>query len=164
MFEHALTMRNLSVRKKITYQTLVSAGLIALAVILPQLVHLSLGQPGGVKWLPMYLPVLIGGCLLGAKTALHDDGACSLRTRFRSVHKEDRRKRSLGISGCDPCAALRQSGISRSGRRHTAHDAVHACNDMGTDQNRLCRSCRTGGARAAHHHRTADAAAEGQSR
>ena len=70
MFEHALTMRNLSVRKKITYQTLVSAGLIALAVILPQLVHLALGQPGGVKWLPMYLPVLIGGCLLGAKWGL----------------------------------------------------------------------------------------------
>lgn len=70
MFEHALTMRNLSVRKKITYQTLVFAGLIALAVILPQLVHPALGQPGGVKWLPMYLPVLIGGCLLGAKWGL----------------------------------------------------------------------------------------------
>lgn len=70
MFESALTMRNLSVRTKTTYKTLVSAGLIALAVILPQLVHLALGQPGGVKWLPMYLPVLIGGCLLGAKWGL----------------------------------------------------------------------------------------------
>lgn len=70
MFENALTMRNLSVRKKITCKTLVSTGLIALAVILPQLVHLALGQPGGVKWLPMYLPVLIGGCLLGAKWGL----------------------------------------------------------------------------------------------
>lgn len=70
MFENALTMRNLSVRTKITCKTLVSAGLIALAVILPQLVHLALGQPGGVKWLPMYLPVLIGGCLLGAKSGL----------------------------------------------------------------------------------------------
>ena len=70
MFENALTMRNLSVRAKITFKTLVSAGLIALAVILPQLVHLALGQPGGVKWLPMYLPVLIGGCLLGAKWGL----------------------------------------------------------------------------------------------
>lgn len=70
MFENALTMRNLSVRTKITCKTLVSAGLIALAVILPQLVHLALGQPGGVKWLPMYLPVLIGGCLLGAKWGL----------------------------------------------------------------------------------------------
>lgn len=47
-----------------------SAGFVALAVILPQLVHLALGAPGGVKWLPMYLPVLIGGCLLGAKWGL----------------------------------------------------------------------------------------------
>lgn len=70
MLESALTMRNLSVRTKNTYKTLVSAGLIALAVILPQLVHLALGQPGGVTWLPMYLPVLIGGCLLGAKWGL----------------------------------------------------------------------------------------------
>ena len=70
MFENALTMRNVSYGAKITYKTLVSAGLVALAVILPQLVHLALGQPGGVKWLPMYLPVLIGGCLLGAKWGL----------------------------------------------------------------------------------------------
>ena len=67
MFENALTMRNVSVGTKITYKTLVSAGLIALAVLLPQLVHMALGAPGGVKWLPMYLPVLIGGCLIGAK-------------------------------------------------------------------------------------------------
>lgn len=70
MFENALTIRNVSYGTKITYKTLVSAGLIALAVILPQLVHLALGQPGGVQWLPMYLPVLIGGCLLGAKWGL----------------------------------------------------------------------------------------------
>ncbi|MCR5436696.1 MAG: hypothetical protein K6E97_06500 [Treponema sp.] len=70
MFEYALTMKNVSYGKKITYKSLVSAGLIILAVVLPQLVHLALGQPGGVKWLPMYLPVLIGGCLLGAKWGL----------------------------------------------------------------------------------------------
>lgn len=70
MFENALTMRGLSHGTKITYKTLVSIGLIALAVILPQLVHLALGQPGGVKWLPMYLPVLIGGCLLGTEWGL----------------------------------------------------------------------------------------------
>ena len=70
MFKNALTMRNLSHGTKITYKTLVSIGLIALAVILPQLVHLALGQPGGVKWLPMYLPVLIGGCLLGTEWGL----------------------------------------------------------------------------------------------
>ncbi len=70
MFENALTYNNVSFGKKLAYKTLVSAGLVALAVILPQLVHLALGAPGGVKWLPMYLPVLIGGCLLGAKWGL----------------------------------------------------------------------------------------------
>ncbi|MEE5993863.1 MAG: ECF transporter S component [Oscillospiraceae bacterium] len=70
MFENALTMRNVSYGTKITYKMLVSAGLITLAVILPQLVHLALGQSGGVQWLPMYLPVLIGGCLLGTKWGL----------------------------------------------------------------------------------------------
>lgn len=67
MFENALTMRNVSYGTKITYKTLVSAGLVSLAVILPQIVHIALGAPGGVQFLPMYLPVLIGGCLLGAK-------------------------------------------------------------------------------------------------
>ncbi|MBQ8960015.1 MAG: ECF transporter S component [Ruminococcus sp.] len=70
MFENALTLNNVSSGRKTAYKTLVSAGLIALAVVLPQLVHLALGQLGGVKWLPMYLPVLIGGCLLGARWGL----------------------------------------------------------------------------------------------
>lgn len=70
MFENALILRNVSYGTKITYKALVSAGLIALSVILPQLVHIVLGQPGGVRWLPMYLPVLIGGCLLGTKWGL----------------------------------------------------------------------------------------------
>lgn len=70
MFENALTMRNVSYGTKITYKMIVSAGLIALAAVLPQLIHLALGAPGGVKWLPMYLPVLIGGCLLGTKWGL----------------------------------------------------------------------------------------------
>ena len=50
---------------KIIVKSLILAGIVALAVILSQLVHLIAGQPGGVQWLPMYLPVLIGGCLLG---------------------------------------------------------------------------------------------------
>ena len=70
MLENILTLRQVSNRGKITCKTLVSLGLIALAVALPQFVHLALGQPGGVRWLPMYLPVLIGGCLLGARWAL----------------------------------------------------------------------------------------------
>ena len=69
MFENALALRNVSFKMKMTYKTLVCAGLIVLAVVLPQIVHFALGQPGGVKWLPMYLPVLIGGCLLGYRWA-----------------------------------------------------------------------------------------------
>lgn len=65
MLENILVKRNCSIKIKLTVKGLVSAGLVALAVILPQLVHLALGAPGGVEWLPMYLPVLIGGCLLG---------------------------------------------------------------------------------------------------
>ena len=70
MLDTALTKRSASLRVKITCKTLVSLGLIALAVALPQLVHLALGQPGGVQFLPMYLPVLMGGCLLGARWAV----------------------------------------------------------------------------------------------
>lgn len=65
MLENALVKRNCSLRVKITVKTLVSAGIVVLAVLLPQLVHLAAGQAGGVRWLPMYLPVLLGGCLLG---------------------------------------------------------------------------------------------------
>ncbi len=70
MIEQALVRHNLTLRVKITVKTLISLGMIALAVILPQLIHLALGAPGGVKWLPMYLPVLLGGCLLGWKWGL----------------------------------------------------------------------------------------------
>ena len=65
MIENVLVRKNLSLKVKITVKSLISAGIVALAVILPQLVHLIAGQPGGVQWLPMYLPVLLGGCLLG---------------------------------------------------------------------------------------------------
>lgn len=70
MLENVLVQRNAAVKNKITVKTLTSVGVIALAVILPQIVHLALGQPGGVQFLPMYLPVLIGGCLLGWKWAI----------------------------------------------------------------------------------------------
>ena len=65
MIETILVRKNLSLKMRITVNTLISRGIVALAVVLPQLVHLALGQSGGVQWLPMYLPVLLGGCLLG---------------------------------------------------------------------------------------------------
>lgn len=55
---------------KVTVKSIISAGIIALAVILPQIFHLALGAQSGVKWLPMYLPVLLGGCILGWKWGL----------------------------------------------------------------------------------------------
>lgn len=70
MIETALERKNIKLSVKITVKALISAGVIALAVILPQLVHLFSGAAGGAKWLPMYLPVLIGGCLLGWRWGL----------------------------------------------------------------------------------------------
>lgn len=70
MIETALERKNIKLSVKITAKALISAGVIALAVILPQLVHLFSGAAGGAKWLPMYLPVLIGGCLLGWRWGL----------------------------------------------------------------------------------------------
>lgn len=67
MFENILTLNNVAPRRKIAYKTILSAGLVVLAVVLPQLIHIVSGQPGGAKWLPMYLPVLICGCMLGTK-------------------------------------------------------------------------------------------------
>ncbi len=65
MLESVFIKRNLSLKLKITIKSIVSAGLVVLAVALPQIIHLALGQPGGIRWLPMYLPALLGGCLLG---------------------------------------------------------------------------------------------------
>ncbi len=65
MLEKVLQKKNLSKRAILTVKGAVTLGVIALAVGLPQLVHLAAGATGGAKWLPMYLPVLIGGCLLG---------------------------------------------------------------------------------------------------
>ena len=70
MLETALERKYIKFGVKITVKALISARVIALAVILPQLVHLFSGAAGGAKWLPMYLPVLIGGCLLGWRWGL----------------------------------------------------------------------------------------------
>lgn len=55
---------------RISLKSLISAGIIAMAVALPQLVHFFAGATGGLRWLPMYLPVLLGGCLLGWRWGL----------------------------------------------------------------------------------------------
>ncbi len=70
MLENVLVKRNATVKTKVAVKTIVSAILIALAIALPQIVHAIVGAPGGVKYLPMYLPVLIGGCILGIRWGL----------------------------------------------------------------------------------------------
>lgn len=70
MIESVLTRKQATVRTKIAVKSLVSVGIIALAVILPQLAHFVVGAQAGVKWLPMYLPILLGGCLLGSRWGL----------------------------------------------------------------------------------------------
>ena len=70
MLENILTTKNCSVRVKLTVKSCVSAGLVLLAVVLPQLVHFAAGVSGGTTWLPMYLPVLLAGCLLGVRWGL----------------------------------------------------------------------------------------------
>ena len=70
MLEQVMTTRSCSLKVKLTVKGLVSLGLVVLAVLLPQLVHLALGQAGGIRWLPMYLPVLLAGCLLGTRWGL----------------------------------------------------------------------------------------------
>ncbi len=70
MIDNILTRKGVAFKTKVTVKGLVSAGIVALAVVLPMLVHLAFGAEGGVKWLPMYLPVLIGGCILGVRWGL----------------------------------------------------------------------------------------------
>ncbi len=65
MIENVLTQKKVSLQFKIAIKTLISTSIIAMAVFLPQIVHIFVGASGGVKLLPMYLPVLLGGCLLG---------------------------------------------------------------------------------------------------
>lgn len=67
MIENALTKKGLNLKAKITVKALVSFATAALAVLLPQAVHAILGASGGVALMPMYLPVLLGACLLGVK-------------------------------------------------------------------------------------------------
>ena len=65
MIESILVKKNVSLKAKITIKSLISAGVVAFAVLLPQLVHIWAGSAGGVQWLPMYLPGLLCACLLG---------------------------------------------------------------------------------------------------
>ena len=64
MIENVLTLKQVTYKKKITIKTLISIGIVAMAVTLPMLVHLIAGNTGGMRWLPMYLPILIGSNII----------------------------------------------------------------------------------------------------
>lgn len=70
MIENVLVNKNLSLESRITVKGVIAALTVALAVLLPQLVHIAAGASGGMTYLPMYLPVLLGGCLLGFRWGL----------------------------------------------------------------------------------------------
>ncbi len=70
MIENVLNQRGTQVRTRIAIKIFIAAGIIALAVLLPQIVHAAFGAEGGARWLPMYLPVLLGACLLGWRWGL----------------------------------------------------------------------------------------------
>ena len=70
MLENILTLKKYSHKTKLTVKSIVAVSLVALAVVLPQIVHFAAGQAGGVTWLPMYLPALLAGCRLGTSWGL----------------------------------------------------------------------------------------------
>lgn len=70
MIENVLERKQASLQIKITVKALIAMGIAALAVILAQIAHLAVGAQAGVLLLPMYLPVLLGGCLLGYRWGL----------------------------------------------------------------------------------------------
>lgn len=65
-----LERKNAKTGVRISVKSAVTVAVIALAVALPQIVHIVAGAQGGVQWLPMYAPVLLGGCLLGIRWGL----------------------------------------------------------------------------------------------
>lgn len=54
-------------KSRISIKTVLSVFIVILAISLPQLFHIVIGGASGIKWLPMYLPVLLAGLLMGPK-------------------------------------------------------------------------------------------------
>lgn len=67
MIDNFLTNNFTSTKKRIMIKSLISLGIIAMAVVSPMIFHMAFGASSGVKLLPMYLPVLLGGIILGVK-------------------------------------------------------------------------------------------------
>lgn len=65
MIDNALGRKRLGLGVRLTVKTAIALAVVGLAVALPQLAHLAIGPGAGIRFLPMYLPVIIGGCMLG---------------------------------------------------------------------------------------------------
>ena len=61
-----VALKRFTVKIRITIKSAVSLLCVVLAVGLPQIAHVVGGASAGATWLPMYLPVLLAGCLLGS--------------------------------------------------------------------------------------------------
>lgn len=70
MIDTFLVGKNASQKTKITVKSLLFVGFAILAVLLPQIAHIAIGGDSGVRFLPMYFPVLLGGMILGFKTGV----------------------------------------------------------------------------------------------
>lgn len=60
-----LVLKNRSVAFRVSVKSAISVLMVVLAVALPQIAHVAGGATAGAVWMPMYLPALLAGCLLG---------------------------------------------------------------------------------------------------
>lgn len=63
MLDLVLTKKSLAV--KLSVKATVAVLLVVMAVALPQITHLLGGAQAGAVWMPMYMPALLAGILLG---------------------------------------------------------------------------------------------------
>lgn len=60
-----VALKRMSTAARVSLKAVVAVILALLAVALPQITHIVGGAQAGSLWMPMYLPVLLAGCLLG---------------------------------------------------------------------------------------------------
>lgn len=66
MIESILTSKKFGLSQKVIVKAIIAVLTIVAAVGLPQICHLAIGGNSGIRFLPMYLPVLMGALLLGS--------------------------------------------------------------------------------------------------
>lgn len=58
-------MNAIQERYSVKAKTVITVSTVALAVVLPQILHLAAGKALGEIWLPMHLPVILAGLIAG---------------------------------------------------------------------------------------------------